>query len=89
MTNEEFIMELCKCGKNDHICYKPYEYGRLVEWIPFKKAVDIIEENIKEFKEWGLLTDEQCIEAGRKLFKKHYFNMQEYNEKRRRGRKRK
>ena len=71
MSNKEFIMSLCNCGENNAINYKPYEAGRLVKSISVDEAAAIIEQNTKELQEIGLLTDDQCVEGARNIFKKH------------------
>ena len=71
MNNKEFIMNICKCGENDTITYKPYQYGRKVISISLNQAIEIIENNIKELEEIGLLTHEQCIYGARNIFKDH------------------
>lgn len=71
MSNKEFIMNLCHCGENDVINYKPYEVGRLVKSISVNEAAAIIEQNTKELQEIGILTDDQCVEGARNIFKKH------------------
>lgn len=71
MSNKEFIMNLCHCSENDAINYKSYESGRLVKSISVNEAVAIIERDAKELHEIGLLTDDQCVEGARNIFKKH------------------
>ena len=71
MTNKEYVMDLCRCGENDFFNYKPYEYGRLVEAISVSEAVNIIEQDTEELRNTGLLSDDQCIEGARRIFKKH------------------
>lgn len=73
MTNKEFVMNVCHCDEHDSIMWKPYKYGRHVENISLEKAVAIIEQDTKELQELGLLTDEQCVEGARNIFKKHLF----------------
>lgn len=48
----DFLMEVCHAGENDNINYKPYEYGNLVQSIPMRKAVEIVERDIKEMKKF-------------------------------------
>lgn len=71
MSNKEYIMKLCCCNETDIINYKPYESGRLVKSISVNEAVAIIERDTKELHEIGLLTDDQCVEGARNIFKKH------------------
>lgn len=73
MSNKEYIMNLCHCDENDSISYKPYVAGRLVNNISVNEAVSIIEQNTKELQEIGLMTDEQCLQGARNIFKKHVF----------------
>ena len=71
MTNKEYVMDLCRCGENDFLNYKPYENGRMVEPISVSEAVNIIERDTEELRDTGLLADDQCIEGARRIFKKH------------------
>lgn len=71
MSNKEFIMNICHCEENDAINYKPYEAGRLVKSISVNEAAAIIERDTNELQEVGLLTDDQCVEGARNIFKKH------------------
>ena len=71
MSNKEYIMRLCSCGENDSINYKPYENGRLVESISVSEAVKIIEKDAEELHGLGLLTDDQCVDGARRIFKNH------------------
>lgn len=77
MSNKEYIMNLCHCGENDSIAYKPYVAGRLVNDISVNEAVSIIEQNTKELQEIGLMTDEQCLQGARNIFKKHVLFLSE------------
>lgn len=77
MSNKEYIMNLCHCGENDSIAYKPYVAGRLVNDISVNEAVSIIEKNKKELQEIGLMTDEQCLQGARSIFKKHVLFLSE------------
>ena len=52
MNPLDFLMEVCHAGENDNINYKPYEYGNLVQSIPMRKAVEMVEEDIEEMKEF-------------------------------------
>lgn len=49
---KEFLMRVCGCGESDHINYKPVENGSLVEAIHIDKAVEKLEHDIKEMKEF-------------------------------------
>lgn len=48
----DFLMEVCHADENDNINYKPYEYGHLVQSIPMRKAVEMVERDIKEMEKF-------------------------------------
>ena len=45
-------MEVCHAGRNDNINYKPYEYANVIHSIPMIKAVEMVEKDIEEMKEF-------------------------------------
>lgn len=74
MTNySQILTKLCHCGENDNINYRPYEAGRVVESIPFRKALQMFEKDIEEMKiflnEYGL--EEKAVESTCKIWKNH------------------
>lgn len=48
----EFLMKECHACENDNINYKPYEYGFQIQSISMRKAVEMVEKDIEEMKEF-------------------------------------
>lgn len=69
----EFLMKTCHVGENDNINYEPYEHGRNIQVIHIKKAVEMLENDIEDMKEF--LTqyhlESKAKEATFRIWKKH------------------
>lgn len=48
----EFLMKECHADENDNINYKPYEYGSVVQSIPIRRAVEMLNKDIEEMEEF-------------------------------------
>lgn len=49
---KEFLMRVCGCGEDDHVNYKPVEYGNLVEAIHIDKAAEMLKKDIEEMEDF-------------------------------------
>lgn len=48
----DFLKEVCHVDENDNINYKPYEYSNIIQSIPIRKAVEMLNKDIEEMKEF-------------------------------------
>lgn len=75
MTATEFLKNEAGADEICNINYKPYEYGSLVESVPFKKAVEMIEKDIQEMVEflsgYGIEDEEKAKDGTFKIWKNH------------------
>ena len=73
MEPKEFLMKTCHAGENDNINYRPYEDGSLIQSIPIKKAVQMLEDDIEEMKKFlaQYHLESKAKEATFKIWKKH------------------
>ena len=69
----EFLMAVCNASENDNIYYKPYVYGNLVQSIPMRKAVEMVEKDIEEMKEFFIPyhLEDKAEEATYNIWKNH------------------
>ncbi len=73
----EFLKSICKCDDTCNINYKPYEYGSLVESIPFKNALEKFITDFEEmknfFNQYGVddPDDLKSFDATCSIWKKH------------------
>lgn len=75
MNAKEFLKSICRCNETDNINYKPYEHGSLVESIPFKKALEMLEKDICEMAEFlegfGIFDKKKALQFAFKIWEKH------------------
>ena len=48
----ELLKEVCCADEDDNINYKPYEHANVIQSIPMSKAVEMVEKDIEEMKEF-------------------------------------
>lgn len=72
---EKFLLPYCNGDKTANIGYKNYEYSSLIQSIPFRKMVEMIESDISEMRYflscYNIYEDEKVLNSTFSIYKKH------------------